>query len=388
MDRSNYTVPDRIVDRNVAQLPQFQDNGRFSSALYRQMPDASRVTLWRQTQDELAKIMFFNDLFGLLIPSEEVNFIANMSSPMRSFEMVSFRVDAFPDSEYISYARNNSELFNTIHLSRISLRNERDARRVLESIRNGAITFEEAARSQSQDDYADRGGDIGSRYVFEIEHEIPNIASRQAVFGMRTGELEVFNLGDVWAIFRIENQLTESDFDDASVMDRVRTYVRSFQRGRMEDWAIAQARVFIEEARDIGFDNAARWRNLERESFGPIPINFGSVDLFTSLESFSSSFSGFGLNAPDVSRNENFWRTAFSAEINAPSEPFVQGGNVLVFFPLEQIDTEESFIENTAAMYENHWLSSISRQTLQSYFLNNSRMEDNFWETYFRYFMP
>jgi hypothetical protein len=389
MNRSNYSVPERVVNRNVAQLPHFQDNGRFSPALYRQMSDAARANLWRQTQDELTKIMFYRDFFSLLVPNGEINFIADMASPMRSFEMVSFRIDSFPDTEYLSFALDNEELFNTIHLSMISVRTEREARRILDSIRNGTTTFEEAARSQSQDGYADRGGDIGTRYVFELDHDIPNHAARQIVFGMNTGELsDIVNLGDAWAIFRIENRLTAPDFDDASVMDRVRTYVRSFQRGRMEDWAISQARDFILEAQEFGFDNVTRWRNLERNSFGPLPVNFGGIDLFTSLESFSASFSNFGLNAQDVSRNENFWRIAFSTDLNTLSEPMVQGGNVLVFYPIEQIDTEDSFIENIAAMYENHWLDSITEQSLQLYFLNNERMDDRFWDTYFRVFMP
>lgn len=389
VNRSNYKVPDRTVDRNVAQLPQFQENGRFSSTLYRQMPEASRMNLWRQTQEELAKIMFFRDFFGLLIPNGEVEFIANMATPMRSFEMVAFRVDAYPESEYLSFAHDNPELFNTIHLSRITVGTEREARRIHDSIVNGTTTFEEAARSQSQDGFADRGGDVGIRYVFELDHEIPSSAARQVVFGLGTGDLsDVINIGGDWAIFRVESELTQSDFDDPTVMDRVRAYIRSFQRGRMEDWAIDQSIDFIAEANNVGFDNAARWQNLDRGNFGPLPINFGGIDLFTSLESFSNSFSDLGVNAQDVSANENFWRIAFSTEINTPSEPMVQGNNVLVFFPIEQIDTDESFIENIAAMYENHYLNSITEQSLQFYFLSNERMDDFFWETYFRYFMP
>ena len=45
MKRSNYSVPERTVDRQVAQLPQFQVNGRFSSALYNQLSDSARVSI-------------------------------------------------------------------------------------------------------------------------------------------------------------------------------------------------------------------------------------------------------------------------------------------------------------------------------------------------------
>jgi hypothetical protein len=389
MKRSNYTVPDRIVDRNVAMLPQFQDNGRFSPALYRMMSESSRTALWRQTQDELTKNRFFIDFSGLLIPQGEIDFIASMSSPTRIFEMVSFKVDDFPESEFRSFALANRDLFNTIHMSSITVGTEREARRILESIRNGVISFEEAARSQSQDNFSDRGGDIGNRYIYELESEIPNNEVRQLIFDLKAGQLtDVININDRWVIYRIENELTAADFDDDAVMDRVRSYVGSFQRGRMEDWAINQARDFISEANESDFGNAARRRNLQRNSFGPVPINFGSSDLFASIETFTSAFSTHNVIAQEVSRNENFWQIAFSTELNSPSEPFVQGNNVLVFLPTEQANAGESVKENIAAMYENQWLDSTIEQTLQLYFMNNPRMDDRFWETYFRFFMP
>jgi hypothetical protein len=389
MARSNYSVPERLVDREVARLPMFQEGGRFSPALYRQMSESTRLSLWRHEQEKLTMMMYFSDFAGLLVSGGEADFIARMSSPLKSFDMVSFRVDNYPDSEYLSYAMDNMNLFNSIHMSRITLGSgERDAARILASVRDGTITFEDAARNHSQDVFAERGGDMGSRMFYELDREILNPADRQAVYGLRRGEYSnVIMTTDGWAFFRVENELTPPDFEDEIVMDRVRSYVRNFQRGRMEDWAITRAREFIADVRESDFLNAARWSNLERRSFGPLPVNFGSVDFFTTLDSFTiSGFSSQELRT--LARNENFWRVLFSTQLLMPSEPLVHGNNVFVFYLTEETEADESSIEALKATYSAWWLDFITEQALQQYFLSSPKMEDRFWEVYFRSIMP
>ncbi|MDR1837405.1 MAG: SurA N-terminal domain-containing protein [Treponema sp.] len=388
LKRSNYAVPKKTVDREVARLSYFQENGRFSSALYNQMSESARLAIWRQVQDEIAKTMFYNDFFSLLIPKGEAEFIGSINSPMRTFEMVYFNVDNYPEDEYLVYARENSNLFRTIHLSRISINSsEREAGRILESVKNGTSTFEDAARAQSQDGYADRGGDMGIRYSYELESEIPNSADREMIFRLGRGELSnIIRIGEEWVFFRIEDELKQADFEDEFVMERVRLYLRNYDRGRMEDRAIAQAREFISDAQLSSFDNAARWRNMEIQSFGPLPLNYGSIDIFTSLESFTIS-DMTQIDLQNLSRNENFWRIAFSTQLNNPSEPLVQGNHVIVLLPVEQIDAEESVLENTALLYSSYWLNYISEQSLQYYFMGSDKVDDRFWDIFFQYLM-
>ena len=389
MKRSNFSMPEKTVDSEVARLPQFLVNGIFSSALYNQLSESAQAALWRQVQDELIKMTFFNDLFyGMLVPSAEAEFIGNMASMMRRFEMVSFSIDEFPESDYLDYAYENAGLFGTIHLSMISVSSsEREARRILDSIINGSTTFEDAARAHSVDNYSDRGGDVGSRHYYDLDWEIPSPVDRDRIFRLGRGEIsEIFRINDRWVFFRVEEELKHADFNDASVMDRVRSHMRNYNRGRMEDLAIIRAREFIAEAQVSGFEDAVRWRNMSKVEFGPLPINHGSVDLFTSLESFSlPGFSEYDLEF--MANNENFWRTAFSTQLNTLSEPLVQGNYVLILVPVEQIN-ERSHAVDSASMYSSYWLNLISEQSLHYYFRTNERMDDRFWDTYFTYFIP
>ena len=382
MKRSGYSVPARVVDREVARLPHFQENGRFSPALYRRMDENSRMTLWRQVQDDIVKDRFRSDVTGLSVPSSESEFIGRMGALQRSFSVAVFNVDDYPDEEYEAYFYNNAGLFSTIHLSMMTVGSEREARRIFEQIENGYITFEDAARAHSRDFFADRGGDMGVRAVHELRMDIPDEAARERALSLDSGEYsEIIRTASGWHIFRAEDSVREADISDPAFMDRVRFYMRNFERGRMEDWAIGQADDFIAQANEIGFDEAVAGLNVESRTFGPVPINFGNVDLFTSLASQPVA------EVSGAATDENFWRIAFSTPINTPSQPVVRGSNILVLFPTEEIE-EEDVIENVVSMVESWWLDHISEQSLNRFFLNSPRMEDNFMDVYFRLFMP
>ncbi|MDR0443192.1 MAG: SurA N-terminal domain-containing protein [Treponema sp.] len=382
--RAKYTVPAKTVDRQVAQLPQFQENGRFSSALYKRMSDTSRLQLWRQIQDELAKELYYSSVISLMQPSAEADFIAKMASNMRKFEMASFQLDDYPASEYMAYAQENPDLFKSIHLSRISVNSgEREARQILNSIKDGTTTFEDAARSQSQDPYSERGGDMGIRYLYELEWEITEPAAREKIISFGRGEMsDVMQIGSMWAFFRVEDELKAANLEDATVIERIRFYMKSNVKGRMEDWAIAAAMDFIADVKSSNFDAALDKIKKTKSSFGPIPVNYGDVDLFSTLASFSIP------ELANSSTNDYFWKIAFSTQLNTPSEPFVQGDNVLVFLPVEVTETEEVDIEGIASVYSSYWANSIAERSLQTYFLGSEKTEDRFYQTYDRYFKP
>ena len=382
MKSSGYTAPSQIVDRDVAKLPQFQENGRFSPSLYRQMDDNRRLSLWRQVQEDISKERFRSDVTGLLQTEAESEFIGDMALVQRSFQMAVFPVDNYPEEEYEAYIEDHADLFRSVHLSMLTVSSgEKEAQKILETIKNGEITFEDAARAHSGDAYADRGGDMGIRMTHELNMDIPEEA-REATVSLAIGQYsDVIKTSSGWSFFRAEDSATEADVSDPAVMDKVRAYVRNFERGRMEDWASAQADEFIALVNELGYDEAVSQQEIESRDFGPIPINYGNIDLFTTLSSQSvAELSGSG-------SNENFWTTAFSTPVSTPSQPVVQGGNVLVLFPTEETHAEEETVEGIASTYNAYWLSYMTEQSLQQYFLNSPKMDDKFMDIYFRYFM-
>ncbi|MCL2478870.1 MAG: SurA N-terminal domain-containing protein, partial [Treponema sp.] len=383
MKNAGYVTPTNVVDLNVAQLPDFQENGRFSSAKYNQLDNNRKMSLWRQVRDGITTNIFTSDLMAIKRSSHEADFISAMASPQRSFDMVSFPISSYPDSEIASYVQSNPSLFRITHLSRITVNSsERDAQQILTSIKNGNETFEDAAKNKSSDNYAQNSGDMGSRMVFELLIEIPDEQTREQIISLPKGEMsDVIKVSDnTWAIFRTEEAVRQADTTDPVIMDRIRSYVMTYERGRAEDWLVGVANDFITEAKAGSFDSAASARGLTKQSFGPLPLNYGDISFFSSVNSANiSDLSG-------ASTNDKFWQACFATPMGTPSEPVVLGTNVIVVIPTQETaaDPDETTFIN---QYYTYWLSQAFDQDLRTYFLNNGKLVDKFWEMFSTLFL-
>ncbi|MDR2053232.1 MAG: SurA N-terminal domain-containing protein [Treponema sp.] len=394
---AGYKVPSEIVDRRVAQLPEFQENGRFSPVKYREYDNAARMSLWREMQNEIVLEKYTGDITGLRVSSKEADFIAAMDSPQRRFDMAAFPLSSYPDSEVTAYFNDNIDLFRVTHLSKITVgSSETEARQILDSIRNGETGFEDAARTHSQDSYADRGGDLGLRMVYELVTEVPNAEDREALAALAEGDYSpIYRLEKGWAFFRCETAAYPADISDSANLEKIRNYLMGNERGRVEDWVFEQAENFVSLVRDNDFDTAVLMRGLEKKSFGPLAINYGErrspssfgfsfyggpssdgVDLFTSLSSFAID------ELYAAGSAENFWRTAFFTTVGSPANPIVVGDNVLVLYPVEELPPNAESADSIKNMYSVYWVSYNMEQSLKPFFLRSKKLQDRFMETF------
>jgi hypothetical protein len=383
MKSAGFFVPEDVVDRQVAGLSYFQENGRFSPTKYRAMDNTTRMTLWRQVQEDIVVQTYLSDMDSLKTNSNEASFIASMASPKRSFDVAIFPFSSYPDSEMISYTRANPADFRVTRLSRVSVTSgERDARRVLETVRSGARTFEEAARENPQDWAADRGGDLGMLMAFELRNQILDVQDRERIASLARGEIsDVIATSYGWSFYRAEEASQPPDFDDIVQLERVRSYMMGDLRGTVENWLIAEAERFTARAREIGFGEAAEAAGIPTNSFGPIPLNYGDSVFFGSVSSSGiSELSGAG-------QNQFFWRAAFSTPLNTIAAPLVVGDNVLVLLPLEEVEEDEGQIDLIKAYYP-YYVSSSAENSYRSYFLENDKLDDRFREMFEKIWGP
>ncbi|MDR0554366.1 MAG: peptidylprolyl isomerase [Treponema sp.] len=376
MAQAGYTPPDELVDKETALRPEFQENGRFSTVKYRQYDSVDRIAIWREVREAMIEDRYRSEIAGLRISSKEVDFIASMASPERSFDMVVFPLNDYPDSEVRSYASSNPDNFLTTHLSKISINsNEREARQILSSIQDGVLSFEDAAETHSQDTYAAKGGDMGRKMVYELVSEASDEGERAAVIALSAGQFsDVVKTRTGWAFFRCEETPFAADTADADTLAKVRRYMQGFERGRIQDWATGQAEEFITLIKADSFDGAVESRGLVKRTFGPLPLNYGDGDgdLFTTLDSFA---------VPELSNADTsdiFWRTAFFTPVGSPSAPFVVGSDVLVLYPLEENTAAEDKIESARSIVSSYWLSYNTELSLRSFFLGSSKFVDQF----------
>jgi len=358
LKQAGYIAPETVVDREVAKLPMFTTaDGKFSSAAYRAVDQNTQMNIWRQVRDSVITQMYLSDMSSLKVSSSEAAFVGAMASPQRSFDLAVFPFNSYPDSEILSYAQANSELFRVVHLSKITVTSgEREARQILNSIKSETTTFEEAARTNSQDPYADRSGDMGIRMAYELSYDIADDQARDLVTNLSRGELsDVVKVAAGWSIFRAEETARPADADDPSQLEKIRSYIMSNLRGQVEDWLIAEAEKFSAQAAETGFDEAVIEGNITKRSFGPLPVNYGNSALFGSISS-----SG----VPELAyagTNQFFWRAAFSTPLNTLSNPVVIGDHVIVLLPLEETNMEEADLQ-FVEMYYPYWISSGMEQ--------------------------
>ncbi|MDR0597207.1 MAG: SurA N-terminal domain-containing protein [Treponema sp.] len=392
MKQAGYATPAEVVDGEVARLPELQENGRFSAARYRSLSAADRMTLWKEVQESFARNLYLDAMFSLRMPSGESEFIRSMTARTRSFSMASFPLDSYPDEEILAYIASEPDLFRRIHLSRITITSsEREARQVLDSVINGTQTFEEAARSQSQDSYAERGGDMGAQMTYELVSEVPDSAERESVIATAPGEYSpLVKVPSGWAFFRSDEEVRGVDTEDPANLSKIRSYMMNFERGRMEDWLFARARLLIETAGEEGFEEAAEALGAQLRNFGPLPLNYGGVSITDNAQG-TNLFPA--LSAESISElipaesNENFWRAAFFTPLETPSEPLVIGDNVLVLYPREEIIRDEADTEGIITFYPT-WVSSGAETSLRSHFLKSDKLDDQFFSTYLQFLLP
>lgn len=386
MDRSGYAPSRPFVDKKVAELSFFQENGRFSAVKYNRIDAATRMKLWQDMRNDLIINIYHDDLRTIKIAGAETEFIGRMALPRRKFSMTVFPYTSYPDSEVAAYASRNADIFKTVYLSRITAAGgRREAQSILDRIQSGAITFEDAARTQSDDEYADRGGDTGARTAFEISSEIPDEEQWKIVINLPKDEVAgPFELSSGWVIFRANETSRPPNLQDSETLSKARDYLMDSERGLVEDWLITQAENFAREARLTGFAGAAADADLEIHEFGPLPINYGDSPLFTSLSSFQAP----GLR--DAVADENFWHTAFSTPVGEPSRPIVLSGSensIVVLYPGEEITDENEAVENSKTMFSGWWAENETLRSIADSILASDKLNDSFNDTYFRLFL-
>jgi hypothetical protein len=271
-----------------------------------------------------------------------------------------------------------------VHLSQITITtSEREANQILATVRDATSTFEDAAKNHSQDSYAETGGDMGVKMAYELTSIITNETERETLLSLPKGELSpLIRLSSGWAFFRAEDEPRAPDMSDTTLNARVRLYMMDFERGRVEDWYVNRANALAASIRTLGLDEALAEAELEKTSFGPVPLNYGDVGLFTTLSSLSDAAS----IASTVASDQNFWQTAFSTPVATPSQPIVIGSYVALIYPVSETTLDSASIEAIESSYSSYWIGNTMNQALRSYFLASDNLDDQFSDAYFQYF--
>lgn len=379
-EQSGLVVSESRVDREIAQHPRFQENGSFSAEAYRQTASQERFNLRSYLREQAIQQRYVADKLQAMKTSPgEIEFVQEMASPERRFRYVAFDYTDYPREEVLSFAEENLELFRRIDLSVITVTgDEAEAERIREQIANRESTFEEMARAHSADQFADTGGDMGRRYFYELEPNVEDTEQLEQVFDLPEGELSpVIAARNGWVIYRVNQPAQPLDLDNEDAIADVRSYLSTFERGRIEDYMAEQAASFRATATESGFADAATSRGLSVNQTGYFPINYGNIPVFGRVNSQDSDV------LSRAAFRESFFVTAFSLEQEEVSEP-VSLRNALVVLQLED---EREASDDSVAFLDSYYpflVQQYQSEELQRTLLDPQYYEDNFARAFAR----
>lgn len=385
--KSGYVVPNAAVTRNM--VPYFSDeNGNYSSKLYRQTDAATIENLRKSIEDGLIASRYSDDLFGSqeeIVGTEalygikeanaELDFLQSYNNNKRGFKMALFNTSDYPEDEKVKFAEENKAKFNKYELSLITVEDKAQAEKIIKRINNEEITFEDAISEYSLKYFTNTEGKITSSYQYQLENLLANKEDIAIIADLAEGSVsDVIETSSSYSIFKKDGPVQEPDFTTSEYLDLVTSYLRNYERTRIEDYFTAKANNFIAEAAKSDFDSACSSLNAENITIAPFPLNYGSVSIAKSLDTSVS-----GLNAADS--NEKFLETAFSLKLNEVSEPLVLGSYVAVLQFTTQEDASE---DETIAVYE---ITNMDESSTNDYLLASDKLENNFASVFFNNFM-
>jgi hypothetical protein len=225
-------------------------------------------------------------LTGTKVSSTEREFVAAMSGPERSFDLVRFPFTDFPESEVESFATANADFFTRLDLAVVTLATEEEAQQIREQALQPGNPMGDLARTYSRDLYADQDGQMGEIYGYELQQELINPEDLATVIALAPGEIsDPVETTAGWAFYEMLSPPVAFDRADPDMIRTARTYMQNFELGRIQDYVTSEAERFAEVARGSDLAGAAAAEGFDVLSTPFFPINYGNNQLFGQLQS-------------------------------------------------------------------------------------------------------
>jgi hypothetical protein len=380
------SVSEDAVDKALLNYPGYMDdNGHFSETRYAATSASDRETTRKLTREGLLSSIFVSDIInGVKDGEQETAFVKSMASAERSFTFVSWPFGTFPSEEVRAYGEANKARFLHIKLSRILIKSgASQATEIHKKILDKTSTFEELAKTYSKDEYADKGGDMGWRYAYDVEADFDSKDVAQKVLTLKAGEMSDVLKGTFgWLLYRCDSEAVPPDFASPTVLDDVKAYLNRYEKGKIEDYFNGRAAQLAIRSAAVGFDKAAKEAGLKTVSTEAFPVNLGNVFSFAPLKAIPEN------ETPTAAvYNEDFFVRGFSLAKDQVSAPVVLDDRIIVL----KLKEEKQLPESTAGLLGS-WIAYVANQSVQSdigaLLMTPDKLKDNFAAAFDQYVMP
>lgn len=386
--KSGYKVSVDAINRTLVSLPAFQDeNGKFSQKIYNQVGQSQINTLRKNIEESLEITRYSDDLFGssqkingselygLKSTKAEEDFINAMAQEKHSFQLAAFDTANFPEEQAISYAKENVEKFTRYDISAISVDSESEAKSILKQLNANEITFEDAVADKSAKYYTDSNGKLSAPYRYQISDMVENEENVSQIINLSKDSLsQVIKTKHGYSIFRNDGEEVLADFSNADLVSVVMNYMKENESGYIENYYINIASDFASEAALSSFNRACSVYNVEAVNVDAFPLNYGNSSFYQASASQSE--------ISEIANNTQLLQQIFSLKKDEFSSPLVVGSKVVV---LKCTEIQNETVENSDSYLTN--VKNVDSSSAVSTLMASDKVENNFIETYFNYFM-
>lgn len=379
--RSGLIVTNHKIDDALAKYGPYVQNGRFSTEAYDHTSPTNRAANRRLYAGDLTQTQYYADVLqGQKVSARALSFIEGMASPERKFKYVVFSFSQYPADLVVKFGEAHSSLFRTINLSRITIKSsEADADAIYKKLQQTPNLFEEIAKNDSKDAYADKGGSMGWVDYNTLKPDFQDIADLNKLFTMKSGEISpVFRTSFGWVIYRIDQPARQPDFTDPKTVTTVRTYMEQYERGTIQDYLSSLANSFRDVAARSGFDAAAVGHKLAVHQTNYFPINFGGASFLPQMKALDNN--GALANG---AYDQSFFHDLFSLKVDELSKPILLDTNVVVVEPLDQRKAPDS-VTSAIESYYPYIMQQYLQNDLANQIIQSPKFVNDFQQVFFK----
>ena len=384
-EQSGVWISNTRIDDAIIRYGPYLVDGQFSEERYRSTSNAERLATRKYFREQLLHSQYLVDQAGSQLQSrQESEFFKSMYSPERSFRFVSLSFDDYPREEVLGFARENEQMFAMVKLSRILVKSsEKEAQEILKKLNQNISSFEELAKAHSKDTFAEKGGDMGWRYFYDLEGDFGSQEQLREVFDLKEGALSDVIEGNFgWMLFRCDAEAISPDLTDQETLDRVESYMMRYERGKVEDYFWGRAEAFQRVAAQKGFFKACEEMSLVPYDTTYFPINYQGIFFIKPVTSTSEN-----VNISSASYSEDFFLEAFALADDEISNPVILNDQILVLTLRGTQDPPEEETQVVESYYQYLVGQAIDRD-IEATLMDSDRLVDNFTEVFYQYFLP
>ncbi len=373
---SGFIASQDKIDTAVVKYGPYTVNGEFSPEKYSSASNMEKKQNRKYIEETVIKEQYINDYFyGKKISTAEKDFIKDMASVEKSFNIVKLPFSDYPDSEVESYKEENENLFRSMTLSKITvLSDKKDAEKVYQIVKDNPDSFADNAKNHSKDSYSANGGDMGNVYYYNLKTELKNADDAEKVFSLSNGSISsLLETNNGWVIYKSSSSVN-SEADNS----KVKEYMMRYELGKIEDYFTAQAENLKNSGNLISAALDNDYEVIKTDSF---PINYGNSMFFkpVKVEDKDKSLTNLGYN-------DEFLQAAFSLDKGEISEPVIVNNAVLVI-TLDSVSESEGSMNELLDSYYPYIVQQMNDSSLSSFYITSDKVKDNFNETFSKYFL-